>query len=78
MDLMTGHYSALVNAKPTLSTFKKPFVHVKRQAEKKRAQTAINGRKKPLTAAEETKRNNEQWLDKLATDFEYAETRETF
>lgn len=40
MDLMTGHYSALVNVKSTMNTFKKPFVHVKKQAVKKRANTA--------------------------------------
>ena len=70
MELMTGHYSALVNAKPTLNTFKKPFVHVSKQ---KRAQTA---KKRPPTAA--VKGPNEQWLDKLANDFGYQETRETF
>ena len=79
MELMTGHYSALVNVKSSLNTFKKPFVHVKKQAVKKRAQTAANGsRMRPMTAAEETKKNQENWLDKLATDFEYDETRQTF
>ena len=68
MDLMTGHYSALVNAKSTLNTFKKPFVHVSKQ---KRATTA---KQRPVAA----KNQNEQWLDKLAKDFEYGETRETF
>ena len=80
MEMMTGHYSALVNTKSSLNTFQKPFVHVKKQAAKKRAQTATNGSRmrRPMTAAEETKKNNEQWLDKLATDFEYDETRQTF
>ena len=44
MNLMTGHYSALVNTKSTLNTFKKPFVHVSKQ---KRAKTAA---KRPITA----------------------------
>ena len=52
MDLMTGHYSALVNVKSSIKTFKKPFVHVKKQAQQKRASTATNGgRKRPMTAA---------------------------
>ena len=31
-----------------------------------------------MTAAENAKANNEAWLDKLAKDFEYDETRQTF
>ena len=62
MELMTGHYSALVNVKPTLNTFKKPFVHVKKQAVK-RASTAAGdgtGRKaRPMTAVQQTKKNQE-------------------
>ena len=69
MDLMTGHYSALVNAKSTLNTFQKPPVHVSKQ---KRARTAA---KRPMTAAQQTKATNEAWLDKLAKDFDYEETR---
>lgn len=30
MDMMTGHYSALVNAKSTMNTREKTFVHVKK------------------------------------------------
>lgn len=72
MDLMTGHYSALVNVKPTYNTFKKPFVHVSKQ---KRALTA---KRRPQTQGETTKKVNEDWLNKLASDFEYEETRQTF
>ena len=64
MDLMTGHYSALVNVKSTLNTFTKPFVHVSKQ---KRAKTA----KRPAIATQNGKANNEAWLEKLAKDFEY-------
>lgn len=79
MELMTGHYSALVNVKSSMNTFKKPFVHVKNQQMKKRAATANGGKKKrPMTAAESTKQNNEDWLNKLAKDFDYEETRQTF
>ena len=49
MDLMTGHYSALVNIKPTLNTQQKPFVHVSKQ---KRA-------KRPVTAATQYKVKNQ-------------------
>ena len=30
MDMMSGHYSALVNVKSTMNTREKPFVHVKK------------------------------------------------
>jgi len=64
---MAGHYSALMNVKPTLNTFKKPFTHVKKQQQNKRAQTA----KRPATAVNAAQAQNQNWLDKLANEFEY-------
>jgi hypothetical protein len=68
--MMAGHYSALMNTKSTYNTFKKPFVHVKKQDQKRRAQTAA---KRPITAVTKTagQAQNENWLNKLANEFEY-------
>ena len=78
MDLMTNHYSALGNVKSSLNTFKKPFVHVSKQ---KRAGTANPSKRKAaamMTSEENAKHQNDVWLDKLAKDFDYQETRQTF
>ena len=67
-DMMSNHYSALVNVKSTMNTREKPFTHVKRQ---KRPQTAAKA--KP----QQEKKEDDQWLEKLMTT-EFGEQRETF
>ena len=76
--MMTGHYSALVNVKPTFNTQRRPFVHVKNQKERRANTAAQGGRKRPITATQKAVNFNEDWLNKLANDFEYEETRQTF
>ena len=69
MDMMSGHYSALINVKSTMNTREKPFVHMSKQ---KRPQTGSKSQV-PMT----TKKQDEQWLQKMLTP-EYDEQRETF